>query len=91
MEGILSALQAKQISQADAQAKLAALSSAPKGGNTVSATIEGKELVIRVPMNPTPRLSSTGKTRLVATASGKTDLYVEGKQIKLTVSAYVPV
>lgn len=55
-----------------------------------SATIEGNELVIRVPLQaPTP--SSSGKTLVVASTRGnvKTDATVNGQQVVVGVNAYV--
>jgi len=36
----------------------------------LTATIEGNDLVIRVPLNPTPVLSASGKTLVVASNHG---------------------
>lgn len=56
------------------------------------ATIEGKELVIRVPLNDAPKVSSTGKSRMIA-GNGiwqKPDgLEWEGKQVKISVNALI--
>jgi hypothetical protein len=56
----------------------------------VSATIEGNELVIRLPLNP-PRPSATGKTLVVATSSGNkaTEAVVNGQQVVVGVNAYI--
>ena len=57
----------------------------------MTATIDKAKatLTIVVPINATPVLSSSGKTRLVATASGKTSLVVEGKPVSISLSAYI--
>jgi hypothetical protein len=56
----------------------------------VSATIEGNELVIRLPLN-TPRPSATGKTLVVATSSGNkaTEAEVNGQKVVVGVNAYI--
>jgi len=57
----------------------------------LTAIIEGEYLVIRIPMNPKPTLSSTGKTLVVASSHGnkQTDLEIEGKPIFVGVNAYI--
>jgi hypothetical protein len=57
----------------------------------VKAAIEGNELVIRIPLNPTPTTSSTGKTLVVASRHGnqKTDAVVNGQQVIIGVNAYI--
>lgn len=57
----------------------------------ITAKIEGKNLVITVPMNEKPAASKTGKTRIVATSHGnvKTDLTVEGQQVTVGLTAYI--
>ncbi len=58
----------------------------------MNATIEGNELVIRMPLQkPTP--SATGKTLVVASSRGnvKTSAQVDGKPITIGVNAYIPV
>jgi hypothetical protein len=57
----------------------------------MTATIEGNELVIRVPLNNPPRLSSTGKTLVVASSNGNkpTDAKVSGQQVIVGVNAYI--
>ena len=57
----------------------------------VTAKIEGTELVIRVPLNPTPVLSSKGKTLLVASSHGgkQTEAKVSGKSVTVNVNAYI--
>lgn len=55
------------------------------------ATIEGNDLVIRVPLNPTPVLSASGKTLVVASSHGnqKTEAIVNGQPVIVGVNAYV--
>lgn len=58
----------------------------------MTAKIEGKELVIRVPLNDTPRVSSTGKTKMIA-GNGvfeKPGLTYEGDDVKISVNALIP-
>ena len=43
----------------------------------LTASIEGEYLVIRVPMNPTPTRSATGKTLVVASSHGNKETEVE--------------
>lgn len=56
----------------------------------MKVTIEGNELVIRVKIEDNLRLSSTGKTFLVASASGKTGVDYEGKPLSLSMNAFIP-
>ena len=58
----------------------------------MTATIDTKtgELVIRVPQINPPRLSSSGKTLLVASESGKTALQVGGKVVTVSLNAHIP-
>jgi len=53
--------------------------------------IEGKELVIRIPLNEKPQESKTGKTLVVASSHGNkvTDAIVQGKQVIVGVNAYI--
>ena len=53
--------------------------------------IDGNMLVIRVPMNPTPQPSATGKTLVVASTHGNlaTTATVDGKPIILGLNAYI--
>ena len=56
----------------------------------MKVTVEGTELVIRIPMTkPVP--SSTGKTMSVASSHGnqKTDVMIEGKPVIVGVNAYI--
>lgn len=61
----------------------------PTGG--VQARVEGKLLVVAIPMAGL-RLSGSGKNRLVATTSGnvQTALVVEGSPVTVGVNAYIP-
>jgi len=57
----------------------------------LKATIEGNELVIRVPLNATPVLSSSGKTLVVASSHGnqKTEATVNDRPVIVGVNAYI--
>lgn len=57
----------------------------------LTATIEDGCLVIRVPPNPTPTRSATGKTLVVASSHGnkETELQIEGKPLYVGVNAYI--
>jgi hypothetical protein len=57
----------------------------------MSAAVEGEFLVIRVPMNAKPTISSTGKTLVVASSHGnkETEVVVEGKPVYVGVNAYI--
>ena len=57
----------------------------------LTATIEGNELVIRLPLNPNPVPSATGKTLVVASSHGNktTDAKVNGQQVVVGVNAYI--
>ena len=57
----------------------------------LTAAIEGEYLVIRIPMNPKPVPSSTGKTLVVASSHGnkQTDLEIDGKPVVVGVNAYI--
>jgi hypothetical protein len=57
-----------------------------------SATLEGDELVIRLPMNEKPERSTSGKTLVVASTRGnkETDVIVDGKKVVVGVNAYIP-
>ncbi len=57
----------------------------------MEVTIDGKDLVIRVPLQkPTP--SASGKTLVVASTRGNmaTTALVDGKPITLGLNAYIP-
>ena len=55
----------------------------------MKATMTDKELTIVLPINQ--RISSTGKSILVATCNAKDDsgLVVDGKPLKIGVNAYI--
>jgi len=57
----------------------------------LTATIESGYLVIRVPLNPTPTRSASGKTLVVATSHGnkQTEVEVQGKPVFVGVNAYI--
>jgi hypothetical protein len=57
----------------------------------MQATIEGNELVIRIPLLPEPTRSKSGKTMLVATSGGSvvTQATVNGKPITVGLNAYI--
>jgi len=57
----------------------------------LTASIEGEYLVIKVPMNPTPVRSATGKTLVVASSHGnkETEVQVEGQSVFVGVNAYI--
>jgi hypothetical protein len=57
----------------------------------LTAIIEDGYLVIRVPINPTPTRSATGKTLVVASSHGnkQTELEIDGKPVFVGVNAYV--
>jgi hypothetical protein len=57
----------------------------------VTAKIEGNELVIRLPLNEKPVLSSTGKSLVVASSHGnkQTEAKVDGKPVIVGVNAYI--
>lgn len=56
----------------------------------LSAKVEGKELVIRVPLQK-PTRSASGKTLVVASSRGnvQTDAVVDGKAVVVGVNAYI--
>jgi hypothetical protein len=55
------------------------------------ATVEGNELVIRIPMLSEPTRSKSGKTMLVATTNGNvmTEATVNRKPITIGLNAYI--
>lgn len=57
----------------------------------MNVKIEGKELVIRIPVNDPLEPSSTGKTLLVASTHGnkETDTLVDGTKVIVSVNAYI--
>jgi hypothetical protein len=62
-----------------------------RGEAMLTARIEGSELVIRVPLNPTPVSSSSGKSLVVASSHGnkQTEAKVNGKPVTVGVNAYI--
>jgi polysaccharide deacetylase 2 family uncharacterized protein YibQ len=54
------------------------------------AVIDGGEIVIRVPLEPEPKPSSSGKSLIVASSRGnvRTALEVVGKPVYVGVTAY---
>jgi len=56
----------------------------------MEATIEKNELVIRLPISPRP--SKSGKTILVASTAGgqKSGVQHDGKEVTISVNAYIP-
>ena len=57
----------------------------------MKVTVEGDELVIRLPLNKSPVLSSSGKTLVVASTRGnqKTEAVVNGQPVIVGVNAYI--
>lgn len=57
----------------------------------VRATIEGTDLVIRVPLETKPAPSNSGKTILIASSHGnaETNLEVDGVKLTVGVNAYI--
>lgn len=55
------------------------------------ATIEGDDLVIRIPLNAKPERSASGKTLVVASTHGnkETDCVIDGKKVTVGVNAYI--
>ena len=58
-----------------------------------SATIDGDELILRIPKNAKPERSASGNTLVVASTHGnkETDCVVDGKKVIVGVNAYIPV
>jgi len=56
----------------------------------LTASIEGKFIVIRVPLNSKPTPNASGKTLVVATSHGnkQTEIEVQGKPVFVGVNAY---
>ena len=54
--------------------------------------IDAGFLVVRIPLNPTPVASKTGKTRVIASTHGnvKTALLYKGAPVTLGLNAYIP-
>jgi hypothetical protein len=57
----------------------------------LTASIEGDYLVIKVPLNPTPVRSATGKTLVVASTHGnkQTEVEIQGQPVFLGLNAYI--
>ena len=57
----------------------------------LTAAIEGEYLVIKVPLNPKPTPSATGKTLVVASSHGnkETEVQIQGKPVFIGVNAYI--
>jgi hypothetical protein len=57
----------------------------------LTASIEGEYLVIKVPLNPTPTRSATGKTLVVASTHGnkETEVQIQGQPVFLGLNAYI--
>jgi hypothetical protein len=57
----------------------------------VKVSVEGDELVIRLPLHKPPQPSSSGKTLVVASSHGnqRTDAVVEGQTVTVGVNAYI--
>ncbi len=58
----------------------------------MNTKIVGNKLVIEIPLNVTPVLSSTGKTMVIASSHGNkiTDAKVNGKNVVVGLNAYIP-
>ncbi len=58
----------------------------------MKVTIEGGELVIRLPLHNPPVPSAGGKTLVVASTRGnqKTEAVVNGQPVTIGVNAYIP-
>lgn len=54
--------------------------------------IENGMLIIEIPLSPSPKPSSTGKTYVVAGTGGfaKTDAVIGGKPVSISVNATIP-
>jgi hypothetical protein len=57
---------------------------------TMNAEIKGDKLVISISLNKEPRLSSSGKTMLVASETVKGALNHNGAPVTVAVNAYTP-
>ena len=57
----------------------------------MKVTIEGGELVIRLPLLKTPTASGSGKNLVVASSHGnqKTEAVVQGQPVTVGVNAYI--
>ena len=57
----------------------------------MKATIENGELIIRLPVNKTPILSTSGKTLIIASTHGnqKTDAVINGQPVVIRANASI--
>ena len=57
----------------------------------MTATLNSKlnQMTIIVDLLPAPRVSSTGKTKLVATATKKVDVEIAGEQVTIQLNAFI--
>lgn len=57
----------------------------------MTTKIDGKNLVITIPMNPEPMPSTSGKTLVVASSKGnrETEAIIDGKKIIVGLNAYI--
>lgn len=57
----------------------------------MQVTIEGKELVIRIPVETPPKPSKSGKSLIVASTGGNvvTAVIVDGRPVTLGLNAYI--
>lgn len=53
---------------------------------------KAKTLIITVPLMPTPELSKSGKTYVIASTQGnkKTGIKIQGKEVTVGAFAYIP-
>ena len=58
----------------------------------MKVTVEGNELVIRLPLHRPPVPSASGKTLVIASTRGnqKTDAVIDGQRVVIGVNAYIP-
>ena len=63
----------------------------PATTKKLTATLEDGFLVVRVPLNPRPVRSGSGKTLVIASTHGNqpTELEVDGKPVIVGLNAYV--
>lgn len=59
---------------------------------SVAVTVEGDQLVIRLPLSRQGKLSKSEKTLVVASTNGNilSDVEVGGKKVTVGVNAYIP-
>ena len=57
----------------------------------MKVSVEGGELVIRLPLNKTPVSSASGKTLIIGSSRGnrRTDAIVNGQPVIVGVTAYI--